>query len=241
MNGLELVGNEKSATRFVILSQPRCGTHRLRSCIDNHPDANCIGEVCNADAKLRRALQERRINTTNKLVQWVFERLQVKAAGFVLHVDQVQYRSPFKSVWRWLAEQQDVCVIRLSRTDVLAQWISAQRANKSGQWQVYGKETIREPGPITINLDDLLAWRKNMKESLKLAMRYVAHLPRLSIEFEDQTNRHEETMHRVFEFLRLKYVDVQPDTKRQTTKPPELCVTNPEVIPEARSRLHYFQ
>jgi hypothetical protein len=117
---------------FVLLSFPRCGTHMLRSALNNHPDIICHNEIFNTDV-----IPEADI-VAKGAAKLYFEHTG-DHEGFTVHgyTPSESFRTGelTQSLWPVLQEEKPTIIV-LDRLDLLRRCISASQAQVTKRWQV---------------------------------------------------------------------------------------------------------
>jgi len=223
-------------TRFVILTSLRSGSHALADCLRQHPDVLMLGELNHTGEtpewcydRLNNLVRRRTWEDTTKRVF----RNPEQAIGFILHTHQYKTQGQYPDLWPWLWENPDVRVIRLVRQDVIAQYISLKRAQITQQWMV---EEGEKPQDVKFHLvpAQFRLWRERQlyrHNDIEKQLDGREHLLRLT--YEDLLARkgwNQRAMRRVYKFLGVKEITVEPRIVKQRTTCVEECVDNPDTL-----------
>jgi hypothetical protein len=201
---------------FVVIGSARSGTGLLRSSIDSHPHAICLGELLHADnEEVRKANHFRyfqdedwlklSLKIPNKKIalQYLEQKIWPEAEsehafGFKLLFWQIDYFQ----LWSYLSKKAaDLKIIYATRNPI-AVFVSLEQAKIDQQWiRQSGQKSVKaEPVKIKMNALDrhiqkMLEYRKNI---VKLAVDIC------EVEYEDLVKDYQGAMNRVYDFLDLK-------------------------------------
>lgn len=205
----------RNRTFFAIVFVGRQGSSYLQGLIDSHPDATCEGELFSPTARLLADVLRRRTisfrNSRQKdAATYLEKRLHRKNS------DVIGFKMPYLS----LIEHPDARdafktfgyrIIRLSRENLLDQYISYKLATINGAWR-------SDRGSMTVNCftaepaDVEEAFKRWTEWNLELS-RMVETLPNLHVTYEELVDG--PGVSRSLEFLNLRQVSLHSPFRRQ--------------------------
>jgi hypothetical protein len=201
-------------TTFILASMPRSGTHLLRDCLEKHPEIKCHSECFNVRYT---GIVDRSI------AQWfqVIFDVPKPVVGFTLHHshgiagDYSGVRSLMKKRY------PDFRVLRLSRNDLFAQYVSHEMARRKQKWTLR-KDEAEVPNDVQFNVVIpkmfkyfTTTWNAALSDLNEVYVRQ----PILRISYEDLVNDLADVMGKVCEFLGIEPCKVQTDMAKQVTTP----------------------
>jgi LPS sulfotransferase NodH len=155
-------------TPFVILTSPRSGSNWLITLLNQHPQMRCSFEVLHNQPDQRTPMvapvarepipdRDRRYDDTQEGADFVRSLYalpyasSVRATGFKLFYDQAAGERA-RSAWSYLARNRGIHVIHLERDNLLAAFVSLQRALRTRVWLHLAKDgSVRTPEPETVD------------------------------------------------------------------------------------------
>jgi LPS sulfotransferase NodH len=201
---------------FVVIGSARSGTGLLRSSIDSHPHATCLGELLHADhEEVRKANHFRYFQdedwlklsteTPNKkiairyLEQKIWPEAESEHAfGFKLLFWQIDYFQ----LWSYLSKKAaDLKIIYTTRNPI-AVFVSLEQAKIDQQWIRQSGEKAVKAEPVKINMNALDKHIQKMLEHWKKIVNLAVNI--CEVEYEDLVKNYQGTMNRVYDFLDLK-------------------------------------
>lgn len=199
----------RASVRFVVLAAPRTGSNWLCTLLDSHPEVLCHHEIFNP-AGLHYSLRLRdggfdlgtvaeRDRSPEVVLKRVWQRsLGRRAVGFKLNRDQDE------RVFRRVLADPGVRTILLRRRNRIRTYVSERIAERTGQWESYGKigaESRVEPRRLDLDAAALRAgvernerYYAGLEEELRGGRR-----PHLSLVYERLGD--EEERRRMLRFL----------------------------------------
>src|SRR2546423_14025943 len=83
-------GHKNAVPRFVVLTQPRSGSHMLRTILSRHPQARCLGELFNRTFAVAQLWPDHPAidDDLPAYVRGLIARAFASANGFLLHASQ---------------------------------------------------------------------------------------------------------------------------------------------------------
>lgn len=213
-------------TFFAILFVGRQGSSYLQALLDSHPDATCEGELFSPTARLIADLVRRRTisfrNSRQKDVASYLEKMLHKKGSRV---------TGFKMPYLSLLEHTDAVeafkrfgykIVRLSRDNLLDQYISYRLAALNNSWR-------SDYGPTKINdfyadpNDVLTAFEKWTSDNSALH-RIASEFPNLHVTYEQLVDG--SGVLRCLEFLNLRDAPLESRFKRQRTGAQSEIISN---------------
>jgi LPS sulfotransferase NodH len=201
---------------FVIVGNARSGTGLLRSSIDSHPNAICLGELLHADnEEVRKANHCRHFSdqdwlrfksempnsrlVMNYLDQKIWpEATPKRAFGFKLLFWQIDYFE----LWNYLLKKAaDLKIIYVTRNPI-AVLVSLEQAKINQQWIRQPGEKVVKAEPVKINMKGLDKHIQKMLEHRKKIVNLAVDI--CEVEYEDLVKNYQITMNGVYEFLGLQ-------------------------------------
>ena len=221
---------------FLILAEPRSGTHLLKGLIGQHPELYCAGELFDPDA-----IHSKHYNVRRRIMEEAWRpgfkcgAIAHVTNGDFNHTDLSQHR--WASMWRpdGLPGSVDKVIV-LQRRDRFARLISEQTAVRRGKWQHKLGDKVEDIEPFEI---DIAAARKRFRHLAELwiqKLELFKHLPRLNVTYEALTTAGDWELSRVFSFLGVPLCLPAP-TELKVGKPPEKQITNYDEFVQKCARL----
>lgn len=222
-------GKEKRGS-FLVMSQPRCGTHLVRGYLNSHPDVHCDGEIFHPKSRRDFHRFPPEITTAEELFEGLRNESERSWFGILMH-DHFG-SADFKATYNWAHEQviswrDRPKIIWLSRDDKLAQYASWKVAHSTNFWMCYedsckktdfgaakssigGFDCVLTPSPEEFG-DWLEKWYFR-REKLRAMF---ADFESISISYEELCRDPNRACARIFKMLNLLPVEVKPDTIKQ--------------------------
>lgn len=183
--------------KFVLVSQPRCGTHMLATSLESHDDISIDYEIFNADSS-PWIVNQKPLDIINKTFK--------SKNGFILHLTQS------KEAQSELAKMDDVKFICLYRLNHLERYVSVMQANMHNKWQVYDGQEKPPQNKIKV---DPIKLKKDIDIYLSLWAEFRAKIsfkPTLVVEYGELTTNYSMVTGKIFKFLNVKPMQVKPKT-----------------------------
>jgi len=178
--------------KFVIVAQPRCGSHWMASMLDAHPDVLCPANVFN------------RHRPTFPMSEWTAaaacaalwsknHAARFEAVGCVFHPSVSGAGSWSTGLLDLLAADKSVKVVKLWRDNMLHMALSLREAEASGWWRVLPRD-LEAAGkarkPVYLGRDYMLGYfEKWEKERADVDERFKDH-DLLDLRYERKTGGH---------------------------------------------------
>ncbi len=139
--------------KFVIVTQPRCGTYWLMSLLDARPDVLVRGEVFNRN----RPPVER---TAKAALAALFRDTgKYEAQGTAFHPSVAQKGEWSEGLYDELLADPEIKIVRMWRRNMLHMAVSLKEAEKTGWWRVLPKDreaAAKARVPVRLGRDFLL-------------------------------------------------------------------------------------
>jgi GT2 family glycosyltransferase/LPS sulfotransferase NodH len=182
-------------TRFVIVGTAQTGSTMLISLINGHSQALTFGEIFRSPAEIgwddaeyartadKNALALYRHDPLRFLQRTIYREWKSgqQAMGFKLFYYHAR-EAPFSVVWDYLQTETDIRVLHIKRRNILAQYLSLQRAHLTNQWS--GRDSGGAAETLFLSANDCrrhFLWVR-AKEAETDA--FFARHPLLEIEYE---------------------------------------------------------
>jgi len=203
--------------RFMILSSPRCGTHMLRTALNNHSHIVCQSEMFNPDF----IISENYSNSCTDdeiLKDYIFKPYaeDVQAVGFILHRSRARLGDR-PLLWDKLQADHNLKIIFLERENLLRRHLSHEvmraKLNNRDLTQTFdAAELEQEFEALTTELATYIG-------------RFSSHSI-LRITYEALCDDFEETIGKVQNYLGVERQQVEPATNKNEVRPLSTAITN---------------
>lgn len=217
--------------KFVIFTEGRTGSTMLHTCLQRHTRILSHSEVFNlglftSDPERLEAIERDPIAYLYKYVFVDYAPI-ARAIGIKLLYSQC----PGSDCPAFLQKliDLDVRIVHLKRRDVLAMYVSGLVARGENRWHVLEGE---QPEPlkqnsIVVSRDEFTDFAARYIAEVKRCNRFLSDVPHLEIYFEELSTNVDSELHRVVEFLGLRYEEgMRPMTKKRITQPLSEIVVN---------------
>lgn len=185
----------------MIISHPRCGTHMVRTALNNHPDIHCLSEIVNPDAK----------------IQWLYElqRLErAKHVGMCIHKEH-----PNSEMILRKAQNKGCTFIRLTRENVGLAYVSRAIAKRVNRWHVNDikqkleieKQLIQNPIKI-----DRIEMINKINETKKEFAVWLFGWKYLHITYEELIAPNSDALERIQKYIGVTPQKIEPRTVKQS-------------------------
>ncbi len=224
-------------TRFVIVGTARTGSTMLISLINAHSQALTLGEIFRSpdaigwDIPAYAQIADKSAFTLYRSDPLRFLRQEIyrewkpgqKAMGFKIFYYHAR-QAPFSAVWDYLQTETDIRVLHIKRRNVLAQYLSLQRAHLTNQWS--GRNSNGETEPMFLSTEECrrhFLWLRAQEAETDT---FFAHHPLLEVEYEALVADRAGQMAKVQDFLGLERQDLTPGTRQQRRRPLSAEIAN---------------
>ena len=212
------------SVRFIILCQPRTGSHLLGNTLANHPTIHMRREILHhkQDHGLPDAGRDRLLAA--------LENPSYAASGCHMHAYQPDPEWPewrtFEPAWDALADDSTIKVIYLRRDDTLAQLVSWRMAEKFG-WH---KQPVENRPKIHINRAELMWFRRWNHKCFEQRLDRLREHEILPIVYETMCDEWSATIRTVQEFIGVDVLDLPQATRKGETRPLSEVIENWDAI-----------
>lgn len=211
--------------RFVLLGNRRTGSTVVGNALADHPQVLFYGEIFHKVIARRSAEAGRRTlgagvkrslpngipvcldsDSGYEYLKGLFsQELAYRAIGFKIFYFQAREGS-IASAWDLLAEQRDIAIIHLLRSNFLESLVSFYRARRSGIWHV---DTPTSTAPFSLTPTQCLDFFEEHERWSSVTEPLLNAHPVLEVEYDEIKDDFQSTMSRIFTFLDLS-ADVSP-------------------------------
>lgn len=135
----------------------------------------------------------------------------------------------FRTTWEFLRADQSLAVIHLQRRNMLHTLISLKQAYMTSQWWSLksGPQTIL---PVHLDPEECCRYFEKLSNSAAEADAAFAEHPKINVIHEDLIEKQQDTMQRIFAFLKVPYESVATRMKKQNLASPRETVGNYEQL-----------
>lgn len=203
-------------TRFLILSTSRSGSTLLMHLLQQHPHIRAFGEVFRnltrpeptiswdidyypQYADWRRLYREHPVRFLRACV-YAPQPTTVRAVGFKLFYFHARNEAG-RPVWDALADDRELNVIDLERRDLLAMYLSWERATRHRAFAASSKRSPTASEPITLDPEACRTFFERRNRNREHAMSYFKDHKVFTLSYEELSEHPAEQVQRVFRFL----------------------------------------
>ena len=230
----DLAGQSQDYRRFLVLAHARSGSNLLVDGLATDPRILSYAEIFHrtevfidplvATEPLRFLRREMPLRFLQEAIYGAVHR-RIQAVGFKVFPEHLDASLKMQQVRGWLAAQNDISVINLSRRNLLRYYVSFKKAWRSGQWQLPVGSFLAGSQSFTLHVDPADAERvfklREERDSAHRAL-FSAH-PMLTLYYEDLQAELLPTFARVQNFLGMEACTVQlRQLKQETRSLPEI-------------------
>lgn len=206
---------------FCVLGIPRCGSNLLQSLLNAHPDIMAHGEVFGTTPAKKYSLRWNQLPRTpydgssysHFLATGVFppEAEHKRAVGFKLFPAQLQPAPEGKEqAWAFIRGIPGMRFIRLARRNIVDIALSMEIAKRDNAWVHVHASMSPAPAPIAID-PHVLVWQcRQIEQKFALIDTMLEGSPFCPVWYEDLTQKTEETLARVQQWLQVPVRTLQP-------------------------------
>lgn len=197
-------------TKFVIFAQARTGSTLLGDLLRSHPEIYCDGELF-PDGTLLFPYRYIIGRAAKRKQQIYGYQLKIDQFELIQRIDAPTFLSKL--------HQEGWKILYLQRTNILRQAISELVARSRNKWEDRSKNPLKNQ---KIKIDNqqllrLLEWRENMLQQERQALAGVSYLP---LTYENDllnSDKHQQTLNKVFNYLGVASAPVQTRFQRTTS------------------------
>jgi hypothetical protein len=135
----------------------------------------------------------------------------------------------FRTAWEFLRADQSLAVIHLHRRNMLHTLISLKQAYMTSQWWSLKNGPQTTP-PVHLEPEECCRYFEKLSNSAAEADAAFAEHPKINVIHEDLIERQQDTMQRIFAFLKVPYEPVATRMKKQNLASPRETVANYEQL-----------
>jgi LPS sulfotransferase NodH len=135
----------------------------------------------------------------------------------------------FRTTWEFLRADQSLAVIHLQRRNMLHTLISLKRAYMTSQWWSL-KSGLQTTPPVHLDPEECCRYFEKLSSAAAEADAAFAEHPKISVIHEDLIENQQETMQRIFSFLKVPYESVTSRMKKQNLASPRESIDNYEQL-----------
>ena len=213
---------------FVILGTQRTGTTLLATCLNNHPDVVCLGEVfkkfkpkSRVDVNDSGYLFYREATALRQVAHllcrgWLiaryldelYSRKGAAAVGFKLMFNHLRQSGAIR---RYLQRQKPKAV-NVYRRNVLKTLVSNEVARATG---VYHATATVSHTKVILPIETLLPRLQRLEDEKECWVRLLGDsLPLIRVAYEDFVSHRSEESEKLLKFLGLRHHDLQSDLRK---------------------------
>ena len=212
---------------FMMGTQPRSGTHMLRTALHRHPEIACRGEIFNHESWEAANSGIMDYHKISERMEFLLDTNPKPFVGFCLHNKQYghpHHKHPHNGDWDSIPISTKV--IRLRRRNRLACMVSSSKAQRLQAWQWYTKDYVKckpwkhaNPNigfePFVFKFEELVHTVKRNQRQEQSYMGFEKRFSKiLPVWYEDLVENWEREIQRITDFLGTHYVDVAPQTRK---------------------------
>lgn len=191
-----------SGSCFIVLSQPRSGTHLLRSYLNCHPSIRCLDEIFSLFHSEDLVQDIPSYVSGRKVLHALSKKLSASTWGFIVH----DHQSPENSRNCWSHEsiltlEQKPKLIWLHRKNEMARIASLLIASKTNIWRTRRVGKATKDFCLTPDPKEICDTLSNARQKRKYLRRIFSDFEQIEITYEDLCENSQTTMNRVFGFL----------------------------------------
>lgn len=243
---------EEKPRCFLVMSQPRCGTHLIRGYLNSHPEIHCEGEIYHFNQGRRHRESMPEVRTAEELFFALRSRWAAQHFGALVHdhFGTPEFRGTHgwshRKLPRW---REKPVLIWLSRENRLAQYASWVMARQTSQWMRYeragedgsgenGGRSEGAPGAIHGNPEELVEWLRRWEARRRQWRALLADFDSVDLTYEALCRDPKRECAKVFARLGVAHVAVEANTlKQRGYRIPNVFTNFEEMIEVAIARL----
>uniref|UniRef100_A0A7V5XFC0 Rhamnosyl O-methyltransferase n=1 Tax=Thermodesulfobacterium geofontis TaxID=1295609 RepID=A0A7V5XFC0_9BACT len=232
---------------FIILGMPRTGSTFLAASLAQNQDIKVFGEIFHPLESERKNSHYVSKDLNGNTIYypggyydaikflynyiWNDENSKYKAVGFKLFAQRVECKGTEKLFWRLKEEIKDLHIICIERKNLLDVFVSIKKAEQSKIWTIYRHEvdkleTYRKSiTPIKVEPEVLKNFFYSYKEVYRFYSDFFKDLPFIKVFYENLVNDLEE-FRKIFDFLGVEPIEVDPVLVKQNVQPHEEFILN---------------
>ena len=222
--------------KFIILGRSRSGSNYLRGLLNSHSQIHVFGELFQNKDQIGWAmsgypqddhtLQEFREHPVDFLEKKVFHNFprRIRAVGFKIfyyHARDEQWLP----VWEYLKALGGLKILHIKRKNILQTHLSRQRAIFTDSWfNLTGeKEQFK---PISLDYEACMQdFIQTRQAEIETAAFFADH-PILDVYYEELSEKNEQVMAEVMDFLGVRREQLKPETFKQSSQTLSTAIVN---------------
>lgn len=229
--------------KFIIVSNPRCGFHYLKSLINQHSKVHCYGELWYFR---RKGLEEYNIpkykieSSITDYMDSIFEcqdQVGKECTGFKIAVNELNNRPTSRKNMIEYINQNNIPVIYLKRENLFQRWCSESLAIENNAF--FGGEYKNK---IFMDLDVYIKNCKYYEKCTNDFFNQLGQVEKIELTYEELKQNPIESTNNVFDLLQVEKetLDMKKTTKEQLTGSVFQYLTNGDkLIDEAKKRIEH--
>lgn len=227
-------------TKFIVLTQSRCGSGLLATLLSNHPDILVDGEIFNSGENFKVSSVRRYLTARSR--RSIADKKDVYGFKLKLHHLTKHQGLSFDEAQAFISSlhTQGWKIIYLRRNNVFRRSLSSLAAQQRGIRHVHAKSDKLQK--IYVNPDTLLNRIKESEKRVELDQQALTGLPHLLIEYEqdllDQT-QHSQTCNKIFEYLDIPTVEVKTKLTRTSANDLSKIIENFDEVKSVMENTKY--
>lgn len=131
----------------------------------------------------------------------------------------------FQTTWEFLRADQSLAVIHLQRRNILHTLISLKQAYMTSQWWSL-KNGLQTTPPVYLDPEECCRYFEKLSDSAAEADAAFAEHPKINVVYEDLIEKQQETLQRIFAFLKVPSESVTTRMKKQNLASPRETIDN---------------
>jgi LPS sulfotransferase NodH len=135
----------------------------------------------------------------------------------------------FRTAWEFLRAEESLAVIHLQRRNMLHTLISLKQAYITSQWWSL-KSDLQTTPPVHLDPEECCRYFQKLSKSAVEADAAFAEHPKINVIYEDLIEKQQDTLQRIFAFLKVPYKSVTTRMKKQNLASPRETIDNYEQL-----------
>ena len=229
-------GGNQDYQKYIIMSHPRSGSTMLTGILSQHSQIISFHELFHSrhiqfytrgyNNHSKPLLLLRYCYPTYFLDHFIFPAYSenIKAVGFKVFPVHLN-RIPFAPVWEWLNCNKDVKVIFLTRRNLLATYLSLEKARKSGRWAIRDTSKLDKEN-VTLNYKRLIKQFNRHRKLTTEAFNRLSNHQIFQITYEEIISDYKNKIRNIQNFLEVDFEPHEPIHKKQEMRPLSEVITN---------------
>lgn len=231
-----ILWQNNSYTKFIVLTAPRTGSNYLLSKLNSHPNSIIFGELFNPTNVLAAyygwpyplynkehksffmALREK--NPEELLNNYIFRTYSnsIRAVGFKMFY----YHCQDNGIWTYLKSIPNLKIIHLIRANILEMYVSYEIAKAEGLWK--SKEISYSQISIKVDPRNLLKYINTIENQKSFFSDYFKENPVFKVKYKELFTK--ATVNSLQSFLELPDIELSSDYVKQNPKPLSSKISN---------------